>query len=179
MRRFIRAIALAVTSAVLFAPTVLRAEEAAPTPTPVPPLIERVGLVVPEVEALQRIRFRPFLPGHPVEVALLAPFHTEGISENPNSYGIAFAYVSKGHTFVMRQWPKAGGSLATFSPLHGESACTNAYLVDGAVRDVRGVGWETSRYVFTLLPDDKKLAGDRGRALKAEWHRLALRGACR
>lgn len=179
MRRLTRAIALAVTSALLLVPAALRAEDAAPTPTPIPPLIERVGLVVPEVEAMQRIRFRPFLPGHPIEVALLAPFHTEGISDNPASYGIAFAYVSKGHTFVLRQWPKAGGSLATFSPLPIEPECKNAYLVDGAVRDVRGVGWETSRYVFTLLPDDKKVAGDRGRALKAEWHRLALRGACR
>ena len=179
MRRLFRAIALAVTSAVLFAPAALRAEDAAPTPTPIPPLIERSGLVVPEVEALRRIRFRPFMPGHPVEVALLAPFHTEGLSDNPASYGIALAYVSKGHTFVMRQWPKAGGSLATFSPLTGEPACKNSFLIDGAVRDVRGIGWETNRYVFTLQPDDTKLAGDRGRALKAEWHRLALRGACR
>jgi hypothetical protein len=179
MRRLTRAIALGLTSAILFAPAALRAEDAAPTPTPIPPLIERVGLVAPEVDALQRIRFRPFLPGHPIEVAILAPFHTEGISENPASYGIAFAYISKGHTFVMRQWPRAGGSLSTFSPLSGEEACKDSYLIDGAMRDVRGIGWETARYVFTLQADDTKLAGDRGKALKAEWHRLVLRGACR
>ena len=134
---------------------------------------------MPQTDAMTRIRFRPFLPGHPLEIALLAPFHTEGRSEDPASYGIAFAYVSKGRTFVTRQWPRAGGSLSTFSPLPGEEACKDAFLIDGAVRDVHGIGWQTARYVFTLQADDPKVAGDRGRALKAEWHRLALRGACR
>jgi len=177
MRRLTPAFVLAVASAIIFAPAAIRAQEATPTPTP--PLIERIGLVVPEVDALQRTPFRPFLPAKPIETALLAPFHTVGQGDNPANYGIAFAYIEQGHTFVLRQWPRANGSLATFTPLPGEPACKDSYLTLGAIRDVQGVGWQTARYIFVLQHDDTKLPHDRGRSLKAEWHRLALRGACR
>ena len=165
--------------AVLFAPAGTRAQEATPSPTPTPPLIERIGLVVSETDALQRIAFRPFLPGRPIETALLAPFHTVGQSDNPANFGIAFAYVEKGHTFVLRQWPRAGGALGNFTPLPIEPACRDSYLTLGTLQDVQGIGWQTTRFIFVLQADDAKLVRDRGRALKAEWHRLALRGACR
>ena len=172
-------IVLVAACALAFAPAGSRAQDASPSPTPTPPLIERVGLPVAEVDGLQRIRFRPFLPGKPIETALLAPFHTVGQSDNPANFGIAFAYVEKGHTFVLRQWPRAGGALGTFTALPGEPACKDAYLTFGTLQNVQGIGWETPRYVFVLQADDEKLTHDRGRALKAEWHRLALRGACR
>jgi hypothetical protein len=178
MRRFTRSVVLVLASAIVAVPAAIRAEEAAPTPTPIPPLIERVGLPLPEERALQQITFRPFLPAHPIETAVLAPFHTTGFSDKPENYGIAFAYVQKGHTFVLRQWPRARGSLGTFAPLPGEPLCKESFLTLGAVRDVQGVGWQTGQRVFVLQADDEKLH-DKGRALKAEWHRLALRGACR
>ena len=170
-------IALVVAGMTGFAPAVAGAQEA--TPTPIPPLIERVGLPTKEVDALQRIQFRPFLPANPIETALLAPFHTVGQSDDPKNFGIGFAYIQKGHTFVLRQWPRSTGGFGNFTALGGEPACKDAFLTFGTLQNVQGIGWQTARTVFVLQADDEKLAHDRGRALKAEWHRLALRGACR
>jgi hypothetical protein len=180
MRRSIPILGLAALCALLFAPAALRAEDQ-PSPTPSPPLLEQRGIITPQLEALPRIRFRPLMPvPRPLEAALLAPFHNAKRGGDVEAdYGIGFEYVEHGHTFVLRQWPSAGGSLATYSPLPGEPACKNAYLIDGALRDVRGIAWQTSRFVFALQPDDDNLKGDHGKALKAEWHRLVLRGACR
>ncbi len=171
--------AFIVAGLTLCAPALARAEEAGPSPTPIPPLIERVGLPTSQTDALQRVQFRPFIPGKPIETAVLAPFHTVGQSDNPKNYGIAFAYVQKGHTFVLREWPRSTGAMGTFTALPGEPACQDSYLTFGTLQNVQGIGWQTARTIFVLQADDEKLAHDRGRALKAEWHRLALRGACR
>jgi hypothetical protein len=174
-----RALSAAAALVFLFAPAASRAQES--TPTPIPPLIEQRGIVVTQTEALQRIRFRPFMPtARPARAALLAPFHNaRGAQENPANYGIGWEYIGRGRTFLLRQWPRAGGTLGTYTLLPGEPLCKESYLIDGSAREVRGVGWQTPRFVFALQADDKNLAPDRGAALKAEWHRLALRGGCR
>jgi hypothetical protein len=174
-----RALSAAAAFVLLLTPATIGAQEATPTPTP--PLIEQRGIVVTQPEALQRIRFRPFMPvARPARAALLAPFHNDsGAEENPANYGIAWDYVERGRTFVLRQWPRAGGSLATYTRLPGEPKCKDSYLIDGSAREVRGIGWETTRYVFALQPDDTKPSRDHGAGLKAEWHRLAQRGGCR
>jgi hypothetical protein len=180
MRFIIPVFSLGALILLLCTPAALRAEDQ-PSPTPSPPLLEQRGIITPQLDALQRIRFRPVIPvPRPIEAALLAPFHNANKNGDVEAdYGIGFEYVEKNHTFVLRQWPRAGGSLSTYTALKGEPACKDAYLIDGALRDVRGIAWQTTKFVFVLQPDDDNLKGDRGKGLKAEWHRLALRGACR
>jgi hypothetical protein len=156
--------------------------EPSPTPSPPPPLLEQRGLVVTQQQALERIAFRPFMPvPRPLEVALIAPFHnTRANTENPRAYGVGFEYEQNKRKYVLRQWPKAGAGLSTYTQLAGEPHCPDSYLIDGGARDVRGVGWETPLFIFALQPDDGLTpVRDRGVSLKAEWHRLVLRGACR
>lgn len=156
--------------------------EPTPTPTPPPPLIEQLGIVVTDEQATERIAFRPFLPvPRPLEIALIPPFHNPPSGDNPRNYGVGYEFLDRGRHYVLREWPLAGsGGLAQFPPLAGESACTNAYLLFGNAKDIRGIGWQTNRVIFALQPDDGLVPiRDRGAALKAEWHRLAVRGACR
>ena len=180
MRHLIPVIGLSALCVLLCAPAALRAEDQ-PSPTPSPPLLEQRGIITPQLDALQRIRFRPVIPvPRPLEVALLAPFHNDNRTHDVEAdYGIGFEYVEKGKTFVLRQWPRAGGSLSTYTVLPGEPACKDSFLMDGGMRDVRGIAWQTSKFVFALQGDDDNLKGDHGKALKVEWHRLVLRGACR
>ena len=163
----------------LLAPAALCAQEA--TPTPIPPLIEQRGIVVPIPEAMQRIRFRPFMPtARPARSALLAPFHNDrSAEENPANYGLAWEYVERGRTFVLPQWPRAGVSLSTYSKLPAEPNCKDSYLIDGSALEPRGIGWETARSIFVFQPDDTNPSNRHGAGLKAEWHRLVQRGGCR
>lgn len=163
-------------AAACLSPTAVRAD-AEPTPTPRPPLIEQRGLVAPSIaDALAHVTFRPFFPvPAPSRAALIAPFHG---GDDPKYYGIAFEYTQKGKVYVLRQWPRAGGSLNGYAPMPGEAGCTEAYLTSGTLKDVRGIAWLTNKFAFALSPDED-VPADKGRGLRAEWSRLVHRGACR
>ena len=141
------------------------------------PLLEQRGLPMTEAEARARIVFRPFRPDpNYTTVALLPPFHGFD-KDDPANRGIGYAYVSRGNAFVLREWPRVGGSLASasYTSIPGVKGCSDAYVVQGTERSVRGIGWETATRIYALQMDGPA----QPRALHDEWTRLVGRGACR
>lgn len=142
-------------------------------------LLEQRGLTMTAQEARQRIMFRPFLPSPAyTEVALLPPFHGSD-KDTPENRGIGYEYVRGSHTYVLREWPRAGGSMASYPSLKAESGCDDVHLVAGTVKSVEGYGWATKNMVYALQTDDGADVRTNPRAVKSEWIRLLKRGACR
>jgi hypothetical protein len=139
-------------------------------------LLSERGMSMNNQEALDRITFRPFIPiVSPKEVALLPSFHGTD-KDNPENRGIGYEYVRAGRTFVLRQWPRAGGSLARYAPLPGQPGCADAHVAFGGdARRPKAIAWETASRVFLLQLD----GSDDPASLKKEWSRLIARGACK
>jgi hypothetical protein len=148
-------------------------------PTP-EPLIEKVGFTMTAQEAMERIAFRPFVPSPSyTSVALLPAFHGDD-KDHPENRGIGYAYVSNGVTYVLREWPRAGGSIHDYqAPLHPPKGCTDSFIVLGSPRAPRAVAWQTTAMAYTLQPDLEQGNPIDAKGLLAEWARLAARGACR
>lgn len=165
----------------LLAGVVLCAPAAAADESSVPradsPLAHR-GFVTDRTTAERAIAFRPFVPflpdESPLEVALLPPFHGDQVSPNE---GIGYAYGRRGRTWILSEWPRNGGTLASFAALPGATGahCGDVHAIGGNTRP-RGVVWSTPRgIVLSLTPD-----GDADpRAIVTEWHRLVRLGGCR
>jgi hypothetical protein len=142
-------------------------------------ILEKFGLTMSQQEALERITFRPFVPtSNYTEVALLPAFHGDD-KDHPENRGIGYEYNQAGVFYVLRQWPNAGGSLAKYPTYKGPKDCPDGYYVLGTPRYPRAVAWETKALVFALQPDIESGKNPDLKALRAEWERLAKRGACR
>ena len=140
-------------------------------------LLESRGLPMSSQEALQRITFHPYVPVKSyLEVALLPPFHGDD-KDVPENRGIGYEYVRNGRTFVIRQWPRAGGTLGSYAAMPGVPGCSDVHVAAGTLRHIDGIAWATANFVFALqLDTDEK---DDPRAVRSEWLRLVARGACR
>jgi hypothetical protein len=175
-----RLLALAAVAALSFALAgPARAQDASPTPSP---LLDQRGVIVTRDQAFSHVGFNPVIPvAEPLEYALLAPFHNDPKVSSDKNAGVGFEYIEKSHTFVLREWPRAGGSLSSFadSPFNAAPECKEAYLMGGTPSDIAGIVWATNRMVFALQQDDARPPRDRGQALRGEFIRLARRGACR
>jgi hypothetical protein len=164
-------IALSVT----FSDAPAGADDAAPPPKP---LVEQRGLPMSAQEALERITFRPFVPAaNYSQVALLPAFHGND-KDSPQNRGIGYEYTSAGHTYLLREWPLAGGSLNQYPALKPESTCSTGHSVMGPPDDSRALAWSTTTLALALQPDTFGGRTD-VRALHKEWARLIKRGACR
>jgi len=142
-------------------------------------LLENRGLPMSEQEAIERITFRPFVPAaNYSEVALLPAFHGDD-KDNPENRGIGYEYVSGGRTYVLREWPLAGGSLDKYPSVPPVGTCDTGHLTLGTPRYPRSYGWTTATLAFALQPDIPSGANPDVPALKKEWARLVKRGACR
>lgn len=140
-------------------------------------LLETRGLPMSNQEAQQRITFHPYLPSHsPIEIALLPPFHGQD-KDSPENRGIGFEYVRNGHTYVLREWPRAGGSLTNYAAMPGVAACSDVHVAAGTLKHIDGIAWATANFVFALQLDTDQQ--DDPRAVRSEWMRLVARGACR
>jgi len=141
-------------------------------------LLEQRGLVMSEQDASERITFRPFVPSPSyTEVALLPAFHGDD-KDHPENRGIGFEYVSAGHTYMLREWPLAGGSLDHYPAVPPMGTCSTGHLTLGTPQYPRGYAWTTANLVFALQPDVPEGALPDVKPLKVEWSRLVKRGAC-
>jgi hypothetical protein len=139
--------------------------------------IESLGLPMSEQEAIERVTFRPFVPTpNYIEVALLPAFHGDD-KDHPENRGIGYEYTEAGHTYVMRQWPRAGGSLDHYPAItvKGATGCTDTRVILGSAARPFGLGWATPAFVFAIQPDPPNDTAP----LQAEFIRLVHRGACR
>lgn len=162
---------LAMLAALLLVPLAAAAE---PAETTAPhSALDGRGFVTNRSAAERAISFRPFVPDRaPLEVAILPPFHGEGVSKNE---GIAYDYARNGRSWILQQWPRNGGDLNAFAPLPAEGACADVHAVGGK-KHPRGVAWTTPRgMVFSLTPDGIADA----HTIAAEFRRLTKLGACR
>jgi hypothetical protein len=145
-------------------------------------ILEKFGLTMSEQEARERIAFHPFVPSTSyTEVALIPPFHGDD-KDHPENRGIGYEYPENGIFYVLREWPRAGGSLEALyasGAYHGPKDCPNGFFTMGTPRFPRAVAWETQALVFALQPDIPYGENPNLRALRAEWERLAKRGVCR
>jgi len=142
-------------------------------------ILEKFGLTMSQQEALERISFRPIVPSTTyTEVALLPAFHGDD-ADHPENRGIGYEYVQFGISYVLRQWPRAGGSLEKYPAYAGPKDCPDGFFTLGTPRFPRAVAWQTAALVFSLQPDIASGANPNLPALRAEWERLAKRGACR
>jgi hypothetical protein len=152
-----------------------RADDDTPPPRP---LVEQRGMPMSEQEALERITFRPFVPAaNYSQVALLPAFHGDD-KDSPQNRGIGYEYTSAGHTYLLREWPLAGGSLDLYPALKPEGTCSSGHSVSGPPEDSRALAWSTATLALALQPDTFGGPTD-VRALHKEWARLIKRGACR
>jgi len=151
---------------------------ARPDPTP-EPLIEHVGYTMTAQEAMERIAFHPFVPSESyTEIALLPSFHGDD-KDRPDNRGIGYGYTRDAIAYVLREWPRAGGSLTDYPSMRGPQGCTDAYYTQGTPEHPRAVAWQTPTLVFALQPDLPIGTNPDAHAFMAEWARLAKRGACR
>jgi hypothetical protein len=142
-------------------------------------ILERFGLPMSEQEAMERISFRPFVPTPSyTEVALLPVFHGND-EDHPENRGIGYEYSEGGIFYVLREWPRAGGSLNHYPVYAGPKECPSGFFTLGTPRYPRAVAWQTNALVFSLQPDIESGANPDLTALRAEWERLAKRGVCR
>ena len=137
--------------------------------------LENQGLTMSQQEALERITFQPFVPTTTyIEVALLPSFHGDD-KDHPENRGIGYEYTDGAHTYVLRQWPKAGGSLDKYPATRPVGSCTDVHVILGSAQNPHGIGWATQTLVFALQPDPPQDT----RQLHAEFVRLVQHGACR
>jgi hypothetical protein len=142
-------------------------------------LLENRSLPMTAQEAMERITFHPFVPAaNYSEVGLLPAFHGDD-KDQPENRGIGYEYVSAGHTYVLREWPLAGGSLDKYPSVPPVGTCTTGRFTLGTPRHPRAVAWTTSTLAFALQPDIPSGANPDAKALWKEWARLVKRGACR
>jgi hypothetical protein len=156
----------------LFAAAVMLADLETPAPT----ALGRRGFETDLPTAVRAISFRPFIPGHPTDVALLTPFHlaVQEASTSRNE-GIGLEYARDGRAWILSEWPQNGGTLAEFAPLPAYRSCTDVHAVGGREHP-RGVVWTTPRgLVLSLTPDGSA----EPKTIEAEFRRLVERGACR
>jgi hypothetical protein len=152
-----------------------RADDGAPPPKP---LVEQRGLLMSAQDAMQRITFRAFVPSPSYSaVALLPPFHGDD-KDRPENRGIAYEYTSAGHTYLLREWPLGGGSIAQYPEMKPVGTCKTGHSMIGPPNDSRGEAWTTQSLIFALQPDTFGGPTD-VQALRREWARLIKRGACR
>lgn len=146
---------------------------ARPAPATVASALDGHGYVTDRATAERAIGFRPFVPDPtPLEVALIPPFHGDGLSKNE---GIAYDYAHRGRAWILQQWPRNGGTLAAFAALPPEPACTDVHAVAGRTHP-RGVVWSTPHgMVLSLTPDGRA----EPRVILTEFRRLVRLGACR
>jgi hypothetical protein len=139
--------------------------------------IEQFGMPMSEQEAIERVTFRPFVPTpNYTEVALLPAFHGDD-KDNPENRGIGYEFTEAGHTYVMREWPKAGGSLDRYPVIvvKGAVQCPDTHVILGSAVHPFGLGWTTQAFVFAIQPDPPNDTAP----LQSEFIRLVHRGACR
>lgn len=142
-------------------------------------LLEQRGLPMSYQEAVERVTFHPFVPTPSyVEVALLPAFHGDD-KDHPENRGVGFEYVSSGHTYVLREWPLAGGSLDKYPSIAPEGTCTTGHFTLGTPQHMRAIAWTGGMLVFALQPDIDSGKNADVPAMRAEWLRLVKRGACR
>jgi len=144
-------------------------------------ILEKFGLTMSAQEAAERITFHPFVPSTSyTEVALLPAFHGED-KDVPQNRGIGYEYPEGKIFYVLREWPRAGGSLDQYAAAayKGPKECPNAFFTMGTPRYPRAIAWETDAMVFSLQPDIPYGQNPDIKALRAEWTRLAKRGVCR
>jgi hypothetical protein len=148
-------------------------------PTPPPkPLVEQRGLPMSAQDAMERITFRPFVPSPSYsQVGLMPAFHGDD-KDHAENRGIGYEYTSAGHTYLLREWPLAGGSIDRYPAMKPEGTCKTGHSALGPAEDARSIAWTTSTLVFALQPDTFGGPTD-VRALHKEWARLIKRGACR
>jgi hypothetical protein len=145
-------------------------------------ILDKFGLEMSEQEAMERITFHPFVPTTTyTEVALLPAFHGDD-KDHPENRGIGYEYPVGKIFYVLREWPRAGGSLETHyaaATYVGPKDCPHAYFTTGTPRHPRAFSWQTDTLVFTLQPDIPYGKNPDLPALRTEWERLAKRGICR
>jgi hypothetical protein len=169
------AVMTAVFLAFSCAPGIVMAED--PTPPP-KPLIEQRGLPMSAQEAMERITFHPFVPApNYSQVGLMPAFHGDD-KDHPENRGIGYEYTSGGQTYLLREWPLAGGSLDRYPAMKPEGTCKTGRSALGPPENSRSIAWTTSTLAFALQPDT--FGGSTNvPALHREWTRLIKRGACR
>ena len=97
-------------------------------PTPPPkPLIEQRGLTMSAQEAMERITFHPFVPQGYTAVGLMPAFHGDD-KDHPENRGIGYQYASAGQTYLLREWPLAGGNIDRYPMLNPEGTCKTGPL---------------------------------------------------
>ena len=160
--------------------TVPASSEGVPGFAPKPgTILEVFGMAMSAQQAMERISFHPFVPTTSyTEVALLPAFHGDD-KDRPENRGIGYEYAQKGIFYVLRQWPRAGGTLDKYPRYAGPKACPNGYFTLGTSRFPRAVAWTTDALIFSLQPDIASGANPNLPALRSEWERLTKRGACR
>jgi hypothetical protein len=145
-------------------------------------ILEKFGLVMSAQEAMERVTFHPFVPSvNYTEVALIPAFHGDD-KDHPENRGLGYEYPVNGIFYVLRQWPRAGGSLTTQysgASYVGPKDCKEAYFTMGTPRFPRAVAWQTKTMVYSLQPDIPYGVNPNLKALRTEWERLAKRGVCR
>jgi hypothetical protein len=138
-------------------------------------IIDNLGYTMSEQDAMERITFRPFVPTtNYLEVALLPAFHGDD-KDHPENRGIGYEYTMSQHTFVLREWPQAGGGLDKYPPAPAVGKCTDLHVILGTASKPHGYAWTTGALVFAVQPDPPTDT----KPLKAELSRLVQHGACR
>jgi hypothetical protein len=145
-------------------------------------ILDKFGLEMSAQEAMERITFHPFVPStNYTEVALLPAFHGDD-KDHPENRGIGYEWPVGKIFYVLREWPRAGGSLETqyaAATYKGPKDCPNAFFTTGTPRRPRAFSWETHALVFSFQPDIPYGKDPDLKALRAEWERIAKRGVCR
>ncbi|MBV8353694.1 MAG: hypothetical protein JO101_00105 [Candidatus Eremiobacteraeota bacterium] len=128
---------------------------------------------MPLREALDGVRFRPFIPSRQiVETALIPAYNGDDI---PEDRGIAFEYVSNRQSFVLSQWPHHGSVISGTRRLGTDHGCPLSAYPIGLKPGHEGVIWNNAVVIASLQP-----SGDAStKATVDEAHRLVALGACR
>ncbi len=150
------------------------ADDATPPPKP---LIEQRGLPMSAQEAMERITFHPFVPQGYTAVGLMPAFHGDD-KDHPENRGVGYQYASAGQTYLLREWPLAGGSIDRYPAMKPEGTCKTGHAALGPPENARGIAWITGPLLFVLQPDTEGGPTD-VKALHKEWARLVKLGACR
>ena len=145
-------------------------------------LLDHFGFTMTAQEAAERVTFHPFVPSTSyTAVALLPAFHGDD-KDNPQNRGIGYEYTVGPIYYVLREWPRAGGSLEknyASMTYKGPKNCHDTYFTAGSPQAPKTVAWQTATMVYALQPDIPLGATPDVKSLRAEWQRLANRGVCR
>jgi hypothetical protein len=145
-------------------------------------LLDHFGFTMSAQEAMERVSFHPFVPTTSyIAVALLPAFHGDD-KDHPENRGVGYEYTENSIDYVLREWPRAGGTLDTHyasQTYKGPKHCPDAYFTAGTKEAPLAVAWQTNALVFSLQPDIQLGTKPDVKALRTEWERLAQRGVCR